>query len=287
MSTSSSHPLKCIKALTFDVFGTVVDWRTTVQDALQSALTTKLATPDFATLPPGLQQCAQTLASGSGSGEVPPFAPVFAQQWRDTYSKFTRGFRAGGETPWKDVDAHHHDSLVELLDLWELSGLFTPAEVLELSLVWHRLVPWGDAAEGLARLRRGDGGLGLVTATLSNGNRALLRDSVAFGGLGFDRLISAEDFKAYKPDPRTYLGAVEMLDVAAAPGEVAMVAAHLNDLEAARACGLRTIYVERMAEEAWGADEERYAQAREWVDMWVSVDEGGFVEVARRLGELG
>lgn len=270
-SYTSMQALKRIKALTFDVFGTVVDWRTTVQDALHTALTTKLSSPDFATLPRGLQDRARALA--------PDWGPTFAQQWRDAYYHFTQKFRAG-ETPWKDIDAHHHDSLVELLDQWELSGLFTGAEVDELSRVWHRLAPWEDSAAGLARL----GELGLVTATLSNGNTALLEDLDENGGLGFARIISAADFKAYKPDPKVYLGAVEKLGVQ--PGEVAMVAAHLGDLDAARQSGLRTIYVERKQEEAWGKEEERYTAAKEWVDMWVGVDEGGFGEVARRLDNV-
>lgn len=278
MSTPGSpHALKGIKALTFDVFGTVVNWRTSVEHALLSALATKLAAPDFLSLPPGLQQRAQALAATDTAAE--DWAPTFAQQWRNAYSKFTQGFRAG-ETAWKDIDAHHHDSLIELLDTWELSGLFTPEEIRELSLVWHRLQPWPDSSEGIGALNA----LGLVTSTLSNGNTSLLTDLNAYGGLGFQRIISAEDFKAYKPDPKTYLGAAEKIGVR--PGEVAMVAAHLGDLEQARKNGLRTIYVEREKEEAWGVEEERYAAAKEWVDLWVGVDEGGFVEVAKRLADV-
>lgn len=272
-ATAGPHALKGIKALTFDVFGTVVNWRISVEDALSSGLSTKLASSDFQSLPPGLQQRAQALA------DTGDWAPAFAQQWRNAYSKFTQGFRAG-ETAWKDIDAHHHDSLIELLDKWELSGLYTPAEISELSLVWHRLQPWPDSSEGLGALNA----LELVTSTLSNGNTSLLTDLNEYGGLGFQRIISAEDFKAYKPDPKTYLGAAEKIGVQ--PGEVAMVAAHLGDLEQARKNGLHTIYVEREKEEAWGVEEDRYAAAKEWVDLWVGVDEGGFVEVAKRLAEV-
>lgn len=273
MSTPGPHALKGIKALTFDVFGTVVNWRISVEDALLSALAIKLASSDFQSLPPGLQQRAQALA------DTADWAPTFAQQWRNAYSKFTQGFRSG-ETAWKDIDAHHHDSLIELLDKWELSGLYTPAEISELSLVWHRLQPWPDSSEGIAALNA----LGLVTSTLSNGNTSLLTDLNEYGGLGFQKIISAEDFKAYKPDPKTYLGAAEKIGVQ--PGEVAMVAAHLGDLEQASKNGLRTIYVEREKEEAWGVEEERYAAAKDWVDLWVGVDEGGFVEVAKRLADV-
>lgn len=273
MSVDGADALKGIKALTFDVFGTVVNWRASVEDALLSALTTKLASADIPSLPLGLQQRAHALA------DTPDWAPTFAQQWRDAYGRFTRGFRAG-ETAWKDIDAHHHDSLVELLDAWELSGLFTAAEIRALSLVWHRLQPWPDASAGIAELNALPGG-GLVTATLSNGNTSLLTDLNEYGRLGFQMIVSAEDFQAYKPDPRTYLGAAEK--IGRRPEEVAMVAAHLGDLEAARRNGLRTIYVEREKEEAWGVDEERYLAARGWVDLWVGVDEDGFLEVARRL----
>lgn len=212
---------------------------------------------------------------------------AFTQQWHDSYSAFTRSFEPG-RTPWKDVDAHHRDSLAALLAAHGLAGAYDGGELQHLSRVWHRLRPWADAREGLRRLNGGE--RGLVTATLSNGNRALLRDlndgpqaGEGEGGLGFQRLLSAEDFGAYKPHPSTYLGAAAALG-GLEPRQVAMVAAHLGDLAAARACGLRTIYVERPREEAWGPEEARYKEAREWVDLWVGEGEGGFVEVARRLG---
>lgn len=271
MSSSGPEALKGIKALTFDVFGTVVDWRSSVEDELKQFLKTKIASSDFQSLPRGLQQRAQSLENADWA--------TFAQEWRNAYKKFTRSFRAG-ETAWKDIDTHHHDSLVEQLDRWELSGLYTPGEVRDLSLVWHRLRPWPDASPGIRQLNE----LGLVTATLSNGNQRLLADLDRLGGLGFGRLISAEDFRAYKPDPKTYLGAAEAMGVR--PEEVAMVAAHLGDLDAARRLGLRTIYVERRQEEDWAESEERYQAAKEWVDLWVGVEEEGFVEAARRLGSV-
>lgn len=268
MPAQGLEALRGVKALTFDVFGTVVDWRSSVEKELHSALEGKLASPDLQTLPHGLQQRAQSLRATDWA--------VFAQEWRDAYKKFTRTFRAG-QAAWKDIDAHHHDSLVEQLDRWGLSGLYTPREVRDLSLAWHRLRPWPDAAGGIRALNA----LGLVTSTLSNGNRTLLADLDTFGSLGFTRLVSAEDFKAYKPDPKVYLGAAEAIGVQ--PGQVAMVAAHLNDLQAAKEVGLRTIYVERTQEEDWSESEEQYQAAKGWVDLWVGVDEDGFVEVARRL----
>lgn len=280
-----------VKALTFDVFGTVVDWRTSIEAALNRALAAKTASPAFPSLPAALQARArELLASGGGGGDdagtecMPTTWPAgFAAQWCASYGRFTRSF-VPGVTPWKDVDTHHRDSLASLLERWGLGGLFTDAEVLELSGAWHALEPWPDSAPGIRRLRA----RGLVAATLSNGNRSLLRDLDTRGpgpGLGFDRIISAEDFGAYKPHPSTYLGAAEALGVR--PDQVAMVAAHLGDLEGARACGLRTVYVERAGEEEWGEDEDRYKDARRWVDVWIPLGSGGFVELARRLGDAG
>lgn len=289
MSPQGPEALKGIKALTFDVFGTVVDWRTSVEAELKAALAAKLQPPSSSDPKASPQQ------QRAASLDPDDWAATFAQEWRDAYKTFTRAYRAGA-APWKDIDAHHRDSLDAQLTRWGLGdgGLFTPAEVDELSRAWHRLRPWPDAAEGLRALNA----LGLGTGTLSNGTRALLRDLCEFGegGLAFQRVISAEDFRAYKPDPRTYRGAVAVMlgggggddDVAVAgrEGEVAMVAAHLDDLAAARAVGMRTIYVERWREEDWGEEDERRREAREWVDLWVGVDEGGFLEVARRLGAL-
>lgn len=276
-----------IKALTFDVFGTVVDWRSSVEAALRAALAAK---QDSSQLTPHQKDQIQRLTdSDKDKNNDKDWAATFAQEWRNAYKAFTRSFRAG-QTPWKDIDTHHHDSLVEQLGRWALDGLFTPSEIQDLSLVWHRLTPWSDSAQGLAHLAD----LDLVTATLSNGNRSLLSDLNAGDPaeerpqLGFARILSAEDFGAYKPDPKVYLGAANKLGVT--PAETAMVAAHLNDLDAARDVGLRTVYVERKGEEDWNPSEERYQQARGWVDLWIGLDQeqnqeggGGFVEVARQL----
>ncbi|KAL8363335.1 hypothetical protein RB601_009215 [Gaeumannomyces tritici] len=288
-----------IKALTFDVFGTVVDWRTSIEAALAHALAAKVASPAFPTLPPALQARARELlgstdGGGAGTGGMTsprqPPAPTspttwpagFAAQWRASYGAFTRGFEPG-VTPWRDVDAHHRDSLGALLGDWGLAGLFAEAEADALAGAWHALAPWPDAAAGIRELQRLGGRGGIVAATLSNGNRSLLRDLDAHGALGFDRLLSSEDFGAYKPHPSTYLGAAGALGLR--PDQVAMVAAHLKDLVGARACGLRTIYVERLGEEEWDEHDDRYKDAREWVDIWIPLDSDGFLELARRLGD--
>jgi len=201
---------------------------------------------------------------------------TFAQEWRDSYKKFVRSYRPG-QDEWRDVDTHHRLSLVDLLQKWDLPGLYTDDELADLSQGWHFLDPWPDSSAGLHKL-----GTKFVTSTLSNGNPALLRDLDAHGNLGFRRLQSSADFKAYKPHPSVYLGAAAAMGFR--PEEVAMVAAHLSDLKAARACGFRTVFVDRTQEEDWRPGQEDYEDAKSWVDMWVPVEAEGFLEVARRFG---
>ncbi|KAI0107178.1 HAD-like domain-containing protein [Nemania sp. FL0031] len=260
--------LKDVKALTFDVFGTVVDWRSTVHAELIRRARNKVASSAFKELPETLRSSFQGISDTDWG--------TFAQAWRASYGEFTRTF-VPGETEWKDIDTHHHDSLKELLQKWHVSGVYTDEEIRSLSRVWHYLRPWDDSALGIQML-----GTQYVTATLSNGNRSLLEDLNAHGSLGFKRIISTADFGAYKPHPSTYLGAVNALECR--PNENAMVAAHLGDLRAARTNGLRTIYVERDREEEWLRDDDLWKDARQWVDLWISQDEEGFVELARRLG---
>lgn len=257
-----------LKGLTFDVFGTTVNWRPAVEKALGEQTAAKIGSETFSSLPDDLQSRAKSLTDKDWA--------TFAEQWRDSYGRFTHGF-VPGVTAWKDIDTHHRDSLVELLEQWKLAGLFSSEEVTLLSRVWHFLDPWSDTSRGIHLLNTK-----FATSSLSNGNQSLLRDLQAHGDLGLQVLVSAEDFREYKPSPKVYLGACERLNLP--PRQVAMVAAHLGDLEAARSCGMRTIYVERPGEEEWTPGDENYEGARKWVDIWVSETEEGFVEVARRLG---
>jgi len=273
MSPGTVSPLADVKGLTFDVFGTVVDWRGSITEELALRAHRKLSSPD-AGLDDATRERARALSSdGEGWGR-------FAHEWHESYGAFTRSFDPERDT-WKTIDEHTRESLASLLDSWGLHGLYSDAELDSLSLVWHRLRPWPDSSDGLAQLNASGR---VTTATLSNGNVSLLRDLDDFGALGFQRLFSGETFRAYKPNPATYLGAARELGLE--PGQVAMVAAHLEDLQSARACGLRTVYVERPREEAWSRDDERFGRAREWVDLWIAEDEGGFVTLAKRLGEL-
>lgn len=257
------------KALTFDVFGTTVNWRETVTSTLISSAAAKVSSSSrSADLSPEVRAQLAQLTDQHWAR--------FAQEWQNSYKAFVTGF-VPGQSEWRDVDTHHHLSLIDLLQKWRLEDVYTDDEVQGLSLVWHALQPWPDSAEGIHLLNKK-----FITATLSNGNPSLLKDLNEHGNLGFSRLLSSADFKAYKPHPRVYSGAAEGLGFE--PGEVAMVAAHLSDLKAARACGFRTIYVERDQEEGWTPGQEDYRDAKTWVDMWVTEGENGFVEVARRFG---
>ena len=200
----------------------------------------------------------------------------FSQKWRDSYGHFTKSYDPEKDA-FKSVDQHHLESLISLLRQYGLDGLWDKDEVQRISMIWHFLDPWDDSSEGLKMLNQK-----FETATLSNGNTSLLKDLADYAKLSYGHLISAEDFQAYKPNPRVYNGAAKKLGFAT--NECALVAAHLGDLQAAKACGYQTIYIERTQEEAWS--EEKIAKAKQdgWVDIWISVDGGGFKEVARRLG---
>lgn len=176
--------LKDVKALTFDVFGTVVDWRSTVHAELIKRARDKIASPAFNGLPEPLQSRLKGISDEDWD--------TFAQEWRTSYGEFTWSF-VPGKTEWKDIDTHHYDSLKELLDKWGIAGVYTEAEIRSLSRTWHYLRPWDDSALGIQKL-----GTRYVTATLSNGNRSLLEDLDKYGSLGFKRIISTADFGAYK-----------------------------------------------------------------------------------------
>ncbi|KAF4439847.1 hypothetical protein F53441_12470 [Fusarium austroafricanum] len=266
MSPGTISPLSKVKGFTFDVFGTVVNWRSSVTEELTIRAYRKTSSD----LNQDLKTRVQNLTEDDWGR--------FAQEWRNSYGKFTSGFDPEKHA-WKTIDQHHHDSLVELLKAWDLADLYSPSEIESLSLVWHRLTPWDDSSDGIQKL-----GKSYKTSTLSNGNISLLRDLNDFGNLGFQLLLSGEVFGAYKPNPTVYYGAVHELKLE--PQQVAMVAAHLNDLDAARACGLRTVYVERPREEAWAKDDERYQKAKEWVDLWITEEDQGFLTLAHKLEEL-
>ncbi|KAK0515327.1 hypothetical protein JMJ35_002706 [Cladonia borealis] len=280
---SSPFPHSCLfpYLTAHQIFGTVVDWRTTVTNYLHAKSFETLNSPATSISMPTRLACAHVSW------------PDFAQEWRQSYYDFTRSQAAALSAPtpvdtpppaFKSVDEHHHSSLRILLVKHGLTNLWTADEVHEISLIWHRLDAWPDSSRGLTSLQT----IGFTLSTLSNGNTSLLTDLASHASLPFHNIISAEQFRAYKPHPSVYNGACKQLGLD--PGECAMVAAHLGDLEAAREVGMQTIYVEREGEEAWGVEKVREARRKGWVDMWVDRDEdfvgGGLLEVMRRF-EVG
>ena len=200
-----------IRALAFDVFGTVVDWRSSV---------------------------ARELAAFGARHGISDDWSAFADDWRAGYVPAMDRVRRG-ELPWTRIDDLHRGRLVELLNDRGID--VDDAETDDLNRAWHRLDPWPDAVAGLTRLKKR-----FVITTLSNGNVSLLTNMAKYAGLPWDCVLSAEIFRHYKPDPETYRGCADILDVA--PDELMMVAAHPSDLRAARDAGLRTGFVFRPAE---------------------------------------
>jgi 2-haloacid dehalogenase len=201
-----------VKALTFDVFGTTVDWRTTVIDEASRIVGTKGNSVDWARL---------------------------ADAWRAGYKPAMDRVRRG-ELPWMNLDAIHRMLLDRLLKEFAIVGV-TKEEREQLNLVWHRLKPWPDSAGGLARLRKR-----FIVAALSNGNMALLTNLSKHAGLSWDCILSAELARHYKPDREVYRMAADLLELP--PAQVMMVAAHKDDLRGAQAVGFRTAFVPRPLE---------------------------------------
>jgi 2-haloacid dehalogenase len=205
-----------LHALVFDVFGTVVDWRG------------------------GIIREGEALAAHHHGLAVDWAA--FADAWRHRYQPSLQRVRAG-EQPWTNLDGLHRASLAELLAEFGVADAVDEVEREQLVTAWHRLDPWSDSVPGLTRLKTRH-----VIAPLSNGNVALLVNMAKRAGLPWDLVLSAELVRHYKPDPPTYRSAPELLGCR--PEQVMMVAAHLDDLAAARRCGLRTAYLRRPRE--WG-----------------------------------
>lgn len=205
-----------IKALAFDVFGTVVDWRASIIREGQLLSARKSFDVDWA---------------------------EFADRWRSGYGPAMNKVRTG-ELPWTKIDDLHRMILDELVVEYKLEGL-TEAELLDFNHAWHRLSPWPDTVGGLNRLKTK-----FIIATLSNGNVSLLTNMAKNAGMPWDAVLSAELSGHYKPDPEAYLKAADLLGLA--PEQVMMVAAHPGDLRSAAKTGMRTAYVIRPLERGPG-----------------------------------
>jgi 2-haloacid dehalogenase len=201
------------KALVFDTFGTVVDWRGSI------------------------------IEEGKAFGKAHGFEidwPSFADRWRAGYAPAMEKVRKG-ELPWTKLDDLHRMVLDEILMEFRMIPALNEEAKDHLNRVWHRLKPWPESVAGLKRLKKK-----FIIAPLSNGNVALLTDMARNAGLPWDLILSAELAKHYKPDRESYLTAVDLLGLK--PQEVMMVAAHIGDLNAARSFGLRTGFIHRPKE---------------------------------------
>jgi 2-haloacid dehalogenase len=204
--------LSSVKALTFDVFGTVVDWRSSIIKELTALGESKQISADWA---------------------------AFADKWRGGYAPSMDQVRKG-ELPWMSIDELHRIVLERLLDEFQIKDI-SESEIVHLNKAWHRLAPWPDSVEGLSRLKEK-----YVIATLSNGNISLLVNMAKHSGFPWDVVLSSELAKHYKTDKEVYLTAASLLDLK--PEEIMMCAAHQDDLLAARALGLKTAYISRPLE---------------------------------------
>jgi len=202
-------PVSDVKALTFDVFGTVVDWRGSV---------------------------SREIASLSRERGLDIDADLFADEWRAGYGPGMNKVRSG-EWEWIGIDAIHRRRLDDLLVQFGIEGL-TEDEKVHLNKIWHRLDPWPEAVLGLTRLKSK-----FIISSLSNGSVALLTNMAKRAGLPWDCVLSSELSGHYKPDPESYTKAAELLGLE--PGEVMMTAAHQNDLRSAAKSGLHTAFVRR------------------------------------------
>jgi 2-haloacid dehalogenase len=225
---SSAAPAD-LKALVFDTFGTVVDWRTSVAAEVAALAKQKGLSVD---------------------------AAKFADAWRAGYGPSMNRVRTG-ELPWTKLDALHRMTLDRILVEFRIDGL-AEAEKVSLNRAWHRLRPWPDAVAGLTRLKKK-----FTIAPLSNGNISLMTDLAKHAGLPWDVILGAEVAHHYKPDPEVYQSAADILDLQAS--SVMMVAAHLGDLRAAKGVGLKTAFVTRPLE--YGPDGKPDLRADASVDL--------------------
>jgi 2-haloacid dehalogenase len=232
-----------IRACLFDVFGTVVDWRSSV---------------------------SRDLAAFAASRGLPPLDWLeFTVEWRKLYQPSMEEVRSG-RRPFTILDVLHRESLVRLLERYRVAGL-SEADVDHMNRAWHRLDAWPDAVEGLARLKRRR-----IIAPCSNGNIALMVNLAKHAGLPWDCVLGAETARAYKPMPEAYLASCRQLGLP--PSQVMMVAAHNGDLKAAKAQGLATAFVPRPLEHG-PAQSSDLAADPACVDLPVR----DFLELAARL----
>lgn len=218
-----------VRALLFDVFGSVVDWRTSIERDLTRWAQEQSIAVDW---------------------------EAFARAWRAQYQPKMQEVRSGAR-PYALLDTLHREALEGLLPKFGLKHL-REDQIEHINLVWHRLDAWPDSIAGLTRLKAK-----FTIAPLSNGNVALLNNMAKHAGLPWDLNLSTEWFGGYKPQPQTYLGATKALGLQ--PDEVMMCAAHNDDLAAAQSCGLKTAFWPRPTE--YGCDQTKDFEAEHSWDI--------------------
>ncbi len=232
-----------VRALVFDVFGTVVDWRGGVA-----------------------RETAAFLACHAPAADPAAFADAWRRQYQPAMEQCRSGQRA-----FTRLDVLHRENLAEILPKFDIAPDTVPAEELdELNLAWHKLDPWPDVVAGLTRMKQSR-----IIAPLSNGNVILMLDIAKRASLPWDAILGAEVVQAYKPMPEAYLRTADML--ALRPDQVCLVAAHNSDLAAARRVGYRTAFVARPTEHGPGQTTD-LAPEQEWDCI-----AGDFVELAHKL----
>lgn len=225
--------MKKVKAILFDVFGTVVDWRGSIIREVTAA--------------------GENLEVSADWGR-------FADRWRDGYYSGTKDV-VNGKRDWVSADQLHLERLELLKPEFGLDGL-SKAETIQLNKAWHRLDPWPDSVEGLTQLKKR-----YIIGTLSNGNNGLLVHMAKHGGLPWDIIMGGENFHSYKPHASVYLGAVKSLGLE--PQELMIAAAHITDLQNAKKNGLSTAFIPR-PEEFGDGEYEPDLEADESVDVTAS-----------------
>jgi 2-haloacid dehalogenase len=216
-----------VKALVFDTFGTVVDWRNGVA-----------------------RESAPFLAKHNVNAD--PIA--FAVAWRSRYQPAMEEIRSG-RRPFVKLDILHRENLEDTLRQFGADPAAIPEDDLaEWNLAWHRLDPWPDAVAGLTRLKKK-----FIIAPASNGSLALLLNMAKRAGIPWDTILGSEVVRAFKPTPAHYLNTADMLNLR--PDQVMMCAAHNRDLRAARACGLKTGFITRPTEHGPGQTSDLIAEA--------------------------
>ena len=227
-----------VKVVLFDTFGTIVDWRGSIKKI------------------------------GERLGEQKQMPDVdwdsFAREWRAGYHPGMRQVQSG-ERSWVSIDKIHRERLDAILSDFKIDQFFDEREKIDLNFSWHNLDPWPDTIPGLTKIKSK-----FLIGPLSNGSLMLLAKMAKRAAIPWDFILSSDTFKAYKRDPSVYLGAIDLIGVKAR--EILMVAAHNDDLEAARSHGMRTAFVNRSYE--YGVDQTKDFKAEaEWDFISESIED--------------